>query len=105
METKKKFNCWEYKKCGREEGGVHTHDLGICPAAVEGKLDGVHGGRNGGRSCWVLAGTLCKGEIQGTFAQKYKNCEICDFYKMVKDEEFPKFMLAALLLKKLSSLQ
>jgi len=50
-----------------------------------------------------MAGTLCKGEIQGTFAQKYKNCEICDFYKKVKEEEFPKFMLSALIMKKINS--
>lgn len=103
VETKGKLNCWEFKQCGREPGGTHVHDLGVCPAAVEERLDGVHHGKNGGRSCWVLAGTLCKGMVQGTFAQKYKNCEICDFYKSVKEEEFPKFMLSALLLKKLST--
>ena len=102
METKRRLNCWEYKQCGREPGGAHIQDLGICPAAVEKKLDGVHQGKNAGRSCWVVAGTLCKGMVQGTFAQKYKNCEICDFYKQVREEEFPKFMLSALLLKKLS---
>ncbi len=100
--TTKKINCWEFKKCGRELGGEHVHDLGICPAAEEHRLDGAHGGKNAGRSCWVLAGTLCKGQVQGTFAQKYKDCEICDFYKAVKEEEFPKFILASLLIKKLS---
>lgn len=101
MEKKGKINCWEFKKCGRQPGGPHIHDLGICPAAVETRLDNIHGGKNAGRSCWVMAGTLCKGEMQGTFAQKYKNCEMCDFYKKVKEEEFPRFMLSALLLKKL----
>ena len=101
-EKKNKLNCWEFKKCGREPGGAHTADLGICPATVEERLDGVHDGKKAGRSCWVLAGTLCKGEVQGTFAQKYKNCEICDFYKLVKSEEFPKFMLSALIMKKLN---
>lgn len=98
----KKVNCWEFKKCGREPGGSHVHDLGICPATIEKKLDSVHDGVNAGRSCWVLAGTLCKGEVQGTFAQKYKSCEICDFYMMVKQEEYPKFMLSAVLLGKLN---
>ena len=102
MEKKKKQNCWEFKKCGREPGGAHAHDLGVCPATLEGKLDGVHEGKNAGRSCWVLAGTLCKGEVQGSFAQKYKNCEICDFYKKVKEEEFPRFILASLIIKKLN---
>ena len=54
-------------------------------------------------SCWVLAGTLCSGQVQGTFAQKYKNCELCDFYKNVKQEEFPQFQLSALLLAKLKN--
>ena len=99
---KKKLNCWEHKQCGREAGGSHVHDLGICPAAVEKRLNGVHEGTNGGRACWVLAGTLCKGEVQGTFAQKYKNCEICDFYRRVKQEEFPGFTLSAVLLRKLA---
>ena len=101
-EKKKKINCWEFKKCGREPGGVHVADLGICPATVETRLEGVHEGIKAGRSCWVMAGTLCKGEVQGTFAQKYKNCEVCDFYKLVKSEEFPKFMLSAFILKKLT---
>jgi hypothetical protein len=99
---KKKINCWEFKKCGREPEGNHVADLGICPAAIAEKLDGSHGGKNAGRSCWVIAGTLCKGEVQGTFAQKYKNCETCDFYKSVKQEEFPKFTLSAVLMRKLS---
>ncbi|MBI5102677.1 MAG: hypothetical protein HZB33_12715 [Nitrospirae bacterium] len=101
MKTKK-INCWEFKKCGRETGGSHVHDLGVCPAAEESALDGTHGGVNAGRSCWVLAGTLCKNKVQGTFAQKYKDCEICDFYKKVREEEFPKFVLSSLLLKKIS---
>ncbi len=99
---KTRLNCWEVKKCGREPGGTHVHDLGVCPAAVEARLDTVHGGRNAGRSCWAVAGTLCQGEVQGTFAQKYRNCETCEFYQQVKSEEFPKFLLSALLLKKIS---
>lgn len=99
---KKKLNCWEHKKCGRESGGAHVHDLGICPAATEERLDGTHEGTSAGRACWVIAGTLCKGEVQGTFAQKYKSCESCDFFRTVKQEEYPRYLLAAVLLKKLS---
>lgn len=96
----KKLNCWEFKKCGREPRGAHSHDLGVCPAAEEERLDGVHGGRNGGRSCWILAGTLCQGEVQGSFAQKYKNCEKCDFYQTVKQEERHLFQLSMTLLRR-----
>lgn len=98
----KKHNCWEFKRCGRQPNGERVADLGICPASLETRLDGAHGGYNAGRSCWVLAGTLCKGEVQGTFAQKYKNCEVCDFYREVRTQEFPRFILSAILLKKLN---
>lgn len=96
-----KQNCWEFKKCGRQEGGKQVRDLGICPASTETRLDGVHGGKNGGRACWVVAGTFCKGEVQGSFAQKQKSCRVCDFYKLVREEEYQKFMLSAILLKKI----
>ena len=72
---KKKLNCWEVKKCGRESGGAKSLELGICPSAIEKKLDGTHGGSNAGRACWVVAGTICSGVVEGTFANKYKDCE------------------------------
>ncbi|HEY6010114.1 MAG TPA: hypothetical protein VIX18_01485, partial [Nitrospirota bacterium] len=37
--------------------------------------------------CWVVAGSLCGGKIQGTFAEKLSNCLRCDFYNLVKSEE------------------
>ncbi len=95
-----KMNCWEFKKCGREPGGLHQ-DLGVCPAALEKRLDGVHGGKNGGRACWVVAGTFCDKQVQGTFAKKYVNCEKCDFYGTVLDDEGPGHKLAIFLLGKL----
>lgn len=84
-----KLNCWQVKNCGREANGERADDLGVCPAAREFRLDGVHGGRNAGRSCWVLAGTLCEGTIQGSFGKKFHDCKNCDFYGKVKQEEFP----------------
>lgn len=97
----KKINCWEFKKCGREPGGARK-DLGACPAAVDTRLHGAHGGKMAGRACWVLAGTLCSGQEQGTFAMKYHNCEKCDFYKLVKSEEGPCYTLSIMLLKRLN---
>ena len=67
-----KANCWEFKKCGRESQGPNAEELGVCQAYLENKLDGVHGGMNAGRSCWVVAGTMCGGNLQGTYAQKEK---------------------------------
>ena len=99
MELKKKLNCWEYKKCGREPGGKNISEAGVCPTATEQKADGIHDGENGGRCCWVMAGTLCKGEIQGTFAEKFGNCEQCDFYALVKEEEYPAFTSSIIIFK------
>jgi hypothetical protein len=98
----KKVNCWEYMKCGREPGGINIEEVGVCPVAQEARLDGVHGGMNAGRCCWVVAGSLCGGKTRGTFAQKYENCKKCDFYRMVREDETPLFEYSFVLLKKLS---
>ncbi|MGE5838546.1 MAG: two-CW domain-containing protein [Deltaproteobacteria bacterium] len=98
------MNCWEVKRCGRETGGPVAQTMGICPAAANDRLHGVHGGRNGGRACWVIAGTKCGGQVQGSFASKYKNCERCDFYKKTKEEEKGDFILSIVLLNKMKGL-
>ncbi len=90
----KKCNCWEIKKCGK------TDDL-PCPAHRETKLHGVHGGINAGRACWVVAGTLCGGEEQGTFAKKHRDCEKCDFYGHVRREEGMHYESPVMLLARL----
>lgn len=65
----KKLNCWEFKKCGRDK----TND---CPAYPKG-----------GRVCYLVAGTMCGGKVQGTYAIKIDNCRSCDFYKGVVIEK------------------
>jgi hypothetical protein len=84
-----KMNCWEFKKCERQPGGPKAAELGICPAAVSEVLNGAHGGQNAGRACWVIAGSLCGGKIQGTYAKKLVNCWRCEFMNRVKQEEGP----------------
>jgi hypothetical protein len=96
-----KKNCWEAKKCGREAGGLKVHELGVCPVTTMEKLDGAHGGKNAGRACWVVAGSLCAGSVQGTFAKKFENCEKCDFYLSVRDEEKHTFIFSSTLLGRL----
>lgn len=64
------MNCWEFKKCGREAGGIKATELGICPAYPDN-----------GKRCARVAGTLCGGTVQGTFAMKIGSCMTCDFYK------------------------
>ncbi len=92
-------NCWEFKKCGREPGGANVSSLGICPAAVEKRTDRLNHGKNGGRSCWALTGTLCGGAVQGTFAMKLSNCLQCEFYKSVAVEEGGGFVTSSQILK------
>jgi hypothetical protein len=64
-------------------------ELGVCAASIEQRAEGINGGRNGGRVCWAVTGTLCGGKVQGTFARKLANCLLdCAFFKSVlKDEK------------------
>ena len=82
-----KVNCWDLEKCGLEPQGKNTAERGVCPAAVEERADGVHQGVNAGRCCWVVSGTLCRGETQGSYTEKIEACQQCNFYKTVKQEE------------------
>lgn len=53
--------CWEKKKCIKREE---------CPAYM-----------NSDGRCWLIAGTMCGGRVQGDFALKYKSCTECDVYQ------------------------
>ena len=83
----RKLNCWEFKQCGRRPGGENEVELGLCPATTEERLDGVHGSRNAGRACWVIAGSFCDGEVKGTFAEKLGSCSKCNFFQKLNDKE------------------
>lgn len=63
------MNCWEFKKCGREQGGPNVQEFGVCPAYP-----------SHGKHCARVAGTLCGGEVQGGFSTKLINCMQCDYY-------------------------
>lgn len=82
-----KENCWEYMKCGHEPNEGSLLKFKSCPIFREKSLNGIHGGVNAGRACWVVAGTKCGGDTQGLFASKLGKCVMCDFYKMVRSEE------------------
>lgn len=96
-------NCWEFKKCGRETGGAKVAELGVCPAAVNKEADGTNSGKNGGRACWAITGTLCGNKVQGSFASKLTNCMECDFFKFVRVEEGTKYENAKVILAKLKT--
>lgn len=59
------LRCWEIKKCG------HTD----CPSFLDVKS-----------RCWLKAGTLCEGKIQGDFAKKYESCFNCEVLGLVEDD-------------------
>ncbi|MEW5707260.1 MAG: two-CW domain-containing protein [Actinomycetota bacterium] len=59
--------CWDFKKCGHDKANG-------CPAYP-----------TNGTKCWRIARTMCNGEIQGSFAQKFATCLRCDFYKFINN--------------------
>ena len=97
----KKMNCWEFKKCGLELGGVNSEKQGVCPSAMEARLNGAHEGKWAGRACWVISNTLCNGARQGSFGEKYRACVKCGFYLQVRREEGFHYILPPVLLNKL----
>ncbi len=90
MEEKK--HCWEFMECGREPGGRNADELGICPASTALRFDKINHGKCAGRFCWFVAGTLCNGIVQGTFAAKTKNCIKCPFFLAVAQQEGKSFV-------------
>lgn len=94
-------NCWDYHGCGREAGGAKVKELGVCPASVNKKLDGFNRGTCGGRSCFVVEGTLCGSQKQGDVDDKRDNCLKCEFYKQVKREEGASFYSSARIIPRL----
>lgn len=89
-----KKNCWEIMGCGRELGGQRVAEAGVCPAASIKKADGINSGKNAGRICWAVAGTVCDKGIHGDMARKSKeSCLECEFYKLVEREEGKHFEL------------
>ena len=78
------LNCWEFKKCGREPGGSRTAELGLCPAAVNPAFYAVHGGKNGGRACWVATSGVVDGDV-------CPECRECEFFQLVRREEGESF--------------
>ena len=88
MKQNAKINCWEFKKCGREPNGKNVSELGVCPISIYEKLDGIHGGINGGRCCWAIYGACyTKTERPQNFNEHIKMCNKCDFYALIHKTE------------------
>lgn len=92
-------NCWDFMKCGYGPGGSKARRTGICKAALENRLDGIHGGHHGGRTCWIVQDTNCANDGNENFAQKYVSCLECDFYNQVKRQEGAAFVDTDFLLR------
>jgi hypothetical protein len=88
-------NCWEFRRCGREPGGLRAAEIGVCPAAEFTPASGFLGGHNGGRSCAFVTGTFCEGVFQGTYRDKSKDCWGCAFYHALRAEHGAAFSMPA----------
>lgn len=82
-----KLNCWEFMKCGKAPGGDKADEIGICPVANEASANGLNGGVNGGRICWVIAAVCYKEKIKCHDSQKISSCFDCKFHNQVMAEE------------------
>ncbi len=57
--------CWEVMKCDYRECPCYGKDF---------------------QPCWQVAGTKCKGEVQGCFAKKIGRCEQCRYYQSIMED-------------------
>ncbi len=64
FENTEMVNCQQAKNCDKTD----------CPAYSE----------SAPVRCWEIAGTFCKGEVQGQFAKKFKDCAKCEVYQQAR---------------------
>ncbi|MBL7031653.1 MAG: hypothetical protein ISR97_00535 [Nitrospira sp.] len=82
-----KNNCWEYMKCGKGPDGNNTKESGSCPVALHVAANGLNGGINGGRLCWLIAETRCHGKVEHVNQRRNYPCFFCEFrYKVIAEE-------------------
>ncbi len=87
-----KRNCWEHQNCGRQEGGINVDRLGLCSAASHQCANGINDGKNGGRTCWAVAGMFSDGKIECSCQPSTFGCILCDFYSQVENEQGEDFV-------------
>lgn len=83
----RKTNCWEFTGCRKKKTDDRFLGRRKCLVPEMSMYDGMHGGKNAGRACWLVADTTCNGDLQLTFSHKLTTCSQCDFYLKVKEEE------------------
>ena len=59
----------------------HNPDLGKCWELKQCKKTNCPAYNDADQRCWQVAGTFCKGKVQGKFAQKLKDCQKCEIYQ------------------------
>ncbi len=76
------LNCWQYKNCGREKGGLMVESLGECPVSTTMKYDGLNGGQGAGRACWMVPHSASHSDHDPGNG-RWNACHNCEFYKRV----------------------
>ncbi|MBF0341224.1 MAG: hypothetical protein HQL95_09735 [Magnetococcales bacterium] len=81
-------NCWEKNQCGREPGGSKEGKLGTCPVATFALADGFLGGKNGGRACIFIVGSLAPAgrfnTCESLANRSDRDCFQCAFFNTMK---------------------
>ena len=80
-----KPNCWDVMLCGQDLSGD-------CSALSAECMDGVNGGKLGGRVCWALSETACGPHAVERVADKLPACLACEFFRAVEREEGDAFV-------------
>ena len=65
--------CWKIKKCNKKD--CISYESKDIP-------------------CWYVTGTMCKGGIQGTYAQKIEECKKCKVYNSYVGDEIEKLAIS-----------
>ncbi|GBE58192.1 cyclic di-GMP phosphodiesterase response regulator RpfG [bacterium BMS3Abin01] len=82
-EARNRFTSLAHAAIADDDWEVNLHDIG---APTCWKVKGCHAtdcpvhGKHHVR-CWLIAGTLCDGEVQERFARKLNDCVHCDVYR------------------------
>ena len=85
IQPPRRLNCWEYRLCGREHGGLMVSYLGECPVSTALKYDGLNSGLAAGRACWLVAEAICVAHRPD--GPSGAGCHDCEFYRRVVTEE------------------
>jgi hypothetical protein len=82
-------------KCGKGPSDNGNGKSDICPIAFENSANGLNGGTNAGRICWIIANNGCKGKVKCSDLHRENSCFQCEFrYKVIMEEGLLKTCIA-----------